>query len=648
MKSELVCAAPIARLSAPLERFGSTRQGRTSCATQREHWHTRADLCSLTGCWGYGRLTGWVAMRLARAIAALFLTVSICACVLAQVHQDHECADQLSVPVGAALWDPDQRQCVALWSPPEEPPSIAAAAVGGGTETCGSPVAPPELRGRPEYRQETITVSDAPGGYVADLSKDDFRIVQGGSDRPISFFGTVPNAPASIGILVDTSGSMQPKIPQARAAIEQFLGDLNHCDDLFLFAFSSRPYLLQAFTTDHNLMVQELQQLHAYGQTALFDTIMQGMLMVQRGLHERKMLVVITDGMDNSSSATLNDVVAQARRIGIRVYSIGIGDPNAAPMPSLAIGPFVVGGGDIERVDAQSLKTLSDATGSKNVIIAADADGSGLPKALHAIFGDLPPQYTIGFASTDAGQPVKIEVRNHERATVSTINEILPAGGTVSGAAAATPGGVATPSISTPANLSGAYSGELSGDAHGKSFSSKMNMTIVQTVNRLSATWVTTGGASGTLTGEASPSGTIDARVEQLNPCGGSYKGVAVVANDGRVLRGSYAGSDCEGPLDASFLVSKPANAAESHTLASSARERHKFSETALVPPAAPVPHAAPSTVVPPISAGSRPEAGERVSAPAAAAGSTPAVAATHAHRPQHLFLPHLRPRHTR
>ena len=154
-----------------------------------------------------------------------------------------------------------------------------------------------------------------------------------------------------MGILVDTSGSMTPKIPQARAAIAEFLHDLNDKDDVFLFAFSSHPFLLQPFTTNHDLVMRRLALLHAYGQTALFDVIMEGLQMVQRGRYDKKALLVVTDGMDNTSALTVNDVVAQARRMGVLVYSIGIGDPNGGTGGvSVSIGPFVLGGDDMEHV----------------------------------------------------------------------------------------------------------------------------------------------------------------------------------------------------------------------------------------------------------------------------------------------------------
>jgi Ca-activated chloride channel homolog len=259
-----------------------------------------------------------------------------------------------------------------------------------------------ELRQQPGYEQVTVTVTEPSGTYVTGLQKGDFKLYMDGQQRPIEFFRQDLNTPVSVGILVDTSGSMTPKIPQARAAISMFLRDLNDKDDVFLFAFSSHPFLLQPFTMNHDLVMRRLELLHAYGQTALFDVIMQGLQMVQRGRYDKKALLVVTDGMDNTSAATVNDVVAQARRMGVLVYSIGIGDPNGGSGGlSVSIGPFVLGNDDSEHVDAETLHTLSTETGAKTYIVREAGDGEALRRACENISLELREQYTIGFLAPD-------------------------------------------------------------------------------------------------------------------------------------------------------------------------------------------------------------------------------------------------------
>jgi Ca-activated chloride channel family protein len=261
-----------------------------------------------------------------------------------------------------------------------------------------------ELRQQPGYQQVTVTVTGPSGSYVTGLQKDDFKLYMDGRQRPIEFFRQDLNTPVSVGILVDTSGSMTLKIPLARAAIAQFLRDLNDKDDVFLFAFSTRPFLLQPFTTNHDLVMRRLGLLYADGNTALFDVIMQGLQMVQRGRYDKKALLVITDGMDNRSASTVNDVVAQARRMGVLVYSIGLGNPNPSAI-TFSFGPFGNrgGGGDEEPVDAETLRTLSTETGAKTYIVRSPRDGEAMRRACESISLELREQYTIGFLAPDPG-----------------------------------------------------------------------------------------------------------------------------------------------------------------------------------------------------------------------------------------------------
>jgi Ca-activated chloride channel homolog len=163
--------------------------------------------------------------------------------------------------------------------------------------------------------------------------------------------------------------------------------------------------------------------LHAYGQTALFDVIMEGLQMVQRGRYDKKALLVVTDGMDNTSASTVNDVVAQARRMGVLVYSIGIGDPNGSSGGiAVSIGPFVLGGDDSEHVDAETLHTLSSETGAKTYIIREAGDGEALRRACENISLELREQYTIGFLAPDpaAGgyRSLKVDVPSKSGADV--------------------------------------------------------------------------------------------------------------------------------------------------------------------------------------------------------------------------------------
>lgn len=349
------------------------------------------------------RLRAWTLRRILRgALAALVLTATAVTPAAAQQGQFFP-PPSPSIPTnqhqgGAAVLElptiptsPEQSGNATATLPRMAPQPGAAALV--------LPLR--ELRAQQGYKQVTVTVTNQQGSYVTNLRANDFRLLVDGQPRQIAFFRQDLNTPVSVGILVDTSGSMQPKLAQARAAITEFVQNLNPRDDVFLFAFSSRPFLLQPFTTNHYLILSRLELLHAYGQTALFDTILDGLLMVQHGRYDKKALLVITDGMDNTSEATLGQVIAQARRMGVLIYSIGIGDPNA---PNLASMPFGGLFGGEDQVDARTLELLSTETGAKTYIIREVGDGIALRNACASMSRELREQYTIGFVAPDASR----------------------------------------------------------------------------------------------------------------------------------------------------------------------------------------------------------------------------------------------------
>jgi VWFA-related protein len=288
--------------------------------------------------------------------------------------------------------------------------------------TAKNDVAPGAISSRPGYTEIAATVAKPDGSYVEGLSKDSFKLSVNGTPQLIDFFDAAQESPATVGILVDTSGSMTPKLPQARAAIEQFVKTLDPRDEVFLFAFSSHPFKLQGLTKDHNALIQRLPLLHAYGQTALFDTIKQGISELELSDNQRKVLLVITDGMDNTSSSTADDVVQAAKSSGVLVYSIGIGDPNAKGGTSIMTGPFVLGGDDMERVDAVTLSRLASANSGKSYIIQKIGDGETLNKDCEEIAGALGEHhsYAIGFvAHTPANYapttiPIALQVPAHD------------------------------------------------------------------------------------------------------------------------------------------------------------------------------------------------------------------------------------------
>ena len=262
------------------------------------------------------------------------------------------------------------------------------------------------LRSQPGYEQVTVTVTDQNGRYATGLHKGDFRLYIDDVQRNIEFLRQDFNTPVSVGIIVDSSGSMEPKIPQARTAIAQFIDDLNSRDDIFLYAFSTRSFLLQPFTQNHSLVVNRLQLLHAYNDTALFDAIINGLIMITHGRYDKKALLVVTDGRDNASKSTLPQVVAEARRTGVLIYSIGIGDPSPGEI-GFGIAPLILAG--TRYVDERTLRRLSTESGARIYVLGEVGDGEMLRRDCAAISNELREQYTVGFLAPD---PLRTDYRS--------------------------------------------------------------------------------------------------------------------------------------------------------------------------------------------------------------------------------------------
>ena len=286
----------------------------------------------------------------------------------------------------------------------------------------GSRIEPPELGNQPGYHELTISVERHTGAAPL-LSRDDLQMFQGKNELPIKYF---QQEPASVGILVDTSGSMDPKLQQAQNAITEFVKDLNPQDDVFLFAFSSTPFVLQPFTTNHRLVVTRLSLLHAYGQTALFDTIVDGLMTVRDGCNKKKALFVITDGIDNSSQATQKEVVAAAQRMKVPIYSIGIGASNNEAGSSLS--RLLLGSDLGDEVDARTLQTLSSGTGAKTYLIHEVGDGNALTADAKAIAAAISDHYIIGYVASGANQnDLRLELRNRSDLTLNVEGASLTA-----------------------------------------------------------------------------------------------------------------------------------------------------------------------------------------------------------------------------
>lgn len=273
----------------------------------------------------------------------------------------------------------------------------------------------------------TVTVTDPKGRYIAGLGREDFVVYEDDLPQEVTYFNTGENEPVSLGLIVDTSGSMTAKIDRARQALRRFVDSLHPQDEAFLEAFNHQPILLQDFTDSRMLLAQAISFLRPAGGTALYDAILDGLRRVKQGRHQKKALVVVSDGLDTASLVSLNQMLNAVRRSGVLLYAIGIGNPNGgigSGGVAITIGPFVLGGGGgggfNEEVDSRTLQEASDQTGGKLFVLnTTDVVGSAavLDTAIRTISQELRSQYSLGYTSSQGGhryRGVRVETRRDD------------------------------------------------------------------------------------------------------------------------------------------------------------------------------------------------------------------------------------------
>jgi Ca-activated chloride channel homolog len=294
----------------------------------------------------------------------------------------------------------------------------------------------------------TTTVTDDEGRFVSNLVKEDFRVYDDNQLVEVTHFSN-ERVPVSLGILIDTSGSMTPdKMSSARGAIRRFIDLLGPEDEMFLYRFANFPELVQTWTKDRRLLNRAVESLYAGGGTAMYDGIADALPLAQSGRNRKKALVVISDGNDTGSSTTPTDLKEMIRQSEVLVYAIGVdgrltqtsvrgggggGIPRTPipwPFPGSGRGgggrfpvPPPIGGGGGSRggygraagdgLDAGALRRITDDTGGRTEIVRDFADLSG---ATTRIADELSQQYYLGYASPGSKDgrwhTIRVEVRD--------------------------------------------------------------------------------------------------------------------------------------------------------------------------------------------------------------------------------------------
>jgi Ca-activated chloride channel homolog len=172
-----------------------------------------------------------------------------------------------------------------------------------------------------------VVVLDRSKHPVEGLKESDFKVVENGAPQRITYFSLQQDLPVRMGILVDTSGSMEKTLPEVQRVVLGFLRTLLRPKDrAFVIAFSDRPTLLEGFTADMGRLERALLALRADRTTAFFDAAVYGLFQFS-GVHGRRAMVVLTDGKDNASRLTFDQLLKYAERSGVTIYTIGVDIP---------------------------------------------------------------------------------------------------------------------------------------------------------------------------------------------------------------------------------------------------------------------------------------------------------------------------------
>lgn len=270
--------------------------------------------------------------------------------------------------------------------------SVAAALWGTAVLFAQSPVmqrAPRALRTSIELTAVTVTVRDPDGRLVPDLPSSAFTVFEDGLPQPITQF-TDERVPVGLGLLLDISDSMfGQRIRDARAAVERFLLEsLSQEDALFVMTFNHAPRLLTPWTTPAEAITVRngLDTIRPSGGTAIYDAVLTALPVIDRRPRDRAALVIISDGADTASDATLRDVRSALSRTDAFIYAIAIDSPVRQAINT--------------RVNPEALGEITNQSGGRTEVVHDTAD---LAAATARIAEELNTQYVIGYSSPHPG-----------------------------------------------------------------------------------------------------------------------------------------------------------------------------------------------------------------------------------------------------
>jgi Ca-activated chloride channel homolog len=260
----------------------------------------------------------------------------------------------------------------------------------------------PVFKAAVETVHVTVTVTDANGRLVPDLTKEDFEVLEDGEPVPVTQF-TDKRVPVSLGLLLDISDSMfgQP-IADARGALDRFVGDLlEPGDEAFVASFNHAPRIVATWTQPPSALRGRLDDVKPTGGTAMYDALIASAPLFNRRQHTRAALIVISDGADTASDYTLMQARDAVRRTDPFIYAVAIDSGDKGRVST--------------RVNPDALREITGPSGGYTEVIRSSAD---LGPATERIANELNQQYSIGYTPTRPpdGQwrSIRVRIRHHD------------------------------------------------------------------------------------------------------------------------------------------------------------------------------------------------------------------------------------------
>jgi Ca-activated chloride channel homolog len=247
-------------------------------------------------------------------------------------------------------------------------------------------------------------VTNPNGSPVINLGADAFHLYEDNVEQTIASFNA-EDAPISVGLLFDASGSMRNKMDKASQAASRFFAAANPGDEFFLVEIAGRARLVSPFTSDSDELMDRILHFRSAGQTPLFDAIHLAMKEMKSAHNSRKALVILSDGGDNWSTHTFRQIHEALIESDSQVYAIGIFDQDFAHnhSPEEARGPML-------------LDELTSQTGGRLFPVSRLDD---MPEIGARISRELRQQYVLGYYSSNGARDgkfrrVKVTVSSNE------------------------------------------------------------------------------------------------------------------------------------------------------------------------------------------------------------------------------------------